>query len=474
MISTHTTRTEARAVVEFDQIHEFEQAEHPTIKGLPRGRQSMGATLLGGEQGFPWLRVRDHVDRLARLISLNFGLVRLLAGWVPNCASYDLKTELPRLMYEDMRHLVRLNDRFNQLPGSGRGIEASDELKDFLNRLGAADDHHCFLAGFYFEVKRALLIALEDYQHACDPLYDAPTIYELRGIIPEVRDQIEWANTALLESRLDLVTGRRVREWRSYVRALLAEIGGVLGDDPRPAAPPPKSPACAPLQPAPENFIGDPQMHYMDHFPFDQEEAPVHLTLREIVYHNATEWAAVDHLCVLFFGARNMPLEFYLDVARHTWDECRHSRMGMRRLREMGFDPFRDFKWPYHPKRTQDFAEWFGSLTMLAEACSFTRKHGSVEPFYRFGDALSAQQSEIDCLDERLHVTFGRQWYPVMARQAGDNRPLRELVTSLREKSILARQFRNEELTDEEKLAIAQSATAFCNAIEFDLDFTVY
>jgi len=73
-----------------------------------------------------------------------------------------------------------------------------------------------------------------------------------------------------------------------------------------------------------------------------------------------------------------------------------------------------------------------------------------------------------------LHVTFGRRWYPVMAELAGDKRPLREMVKSLREKSIIARQFRGEDLSDEEKQEIAQSAAAFCNAVEFDLNFTVY
>jgi hypothetical protein len=474
MSATQVGNARSETRVEFDSIDEMELAEHPTIKGLPRRRKNMGEELLGGEKGFPWLRIPDHVERLARLISLKFGLVRLLAGWIPNCPSYELKTELPRLLYEDMRHLVRLHERFNQLPGAGSGIEPSAELKEFLNRLGQADDHHCFLAAFYFDVKRAILVALEDYVYACDPLYDAPTLYELRGILPELRQQIDWANQALLESRLDLTTDGRVEEWRCYIRAQLAAIGGIFGQAPKPALPVPASPATAPLQPAPEHFLGDPQMQFIDHFPLDEEEAPVHLTLREIVYHNATEWAAVDHLCVLFFAARAMPLEFYLDLARHTWDEARHSRMGMRRLREMGFDPWRDFKWPYSPTRTASFAEWFGSLTMLAEACSFTRKQGSIEPFYRFGDPLSAQQSEVDCLDERLHVTFGRKWFPVMAQQTGDTRPLRELVKTLRQKSILARQFRAEELTEDEKLEIAQSATAFCNAIEFDLDFTIY
>ncbi len=297
-----SARSETR--VEFDSVDEMELADHPTIKGLPRKRQNMGETLLGGEKGLPWLRIPDHVARLGRLISLQFGLVRLLAGWVPNCPSYALKTELPRLLYEDMRHLVRLHERFNQLPGAGSGIEPSAELKEFLHALGQADDHHGFLAAFYFDVKRALLIALEDYVVACDPLYDAPTLYELRGIIPELRQQIDWANQALLESRLDLTTGRRVEEWRCYIRARLAAVGGVLGEAPRPHAPLAVSPAVAPLQPAPEHFRGDPQMQLIDHFPLDSEEAPVHLTLREIIYHNATEWAAIDHLCVLFFAAR--------------------------------------------------------------------------------------------------------------------------------------------------------------------------
>lgn len=456
-------------------LEEMEVTDHPHIKGLPRRRQDIGATLLEPHEHYPWLRANDHVPRLTRLISLNFGLVRLLAGWVPNCPSYMLKTELPQRIYEDMRHLLRLRDRLNQLPGTRGPIEATPEISDFLDRLGAADDHHCFLSAFYFDVKRAMLIALEDYMQVCDPLYDAPTIYELRGIIPELREQLAWANQVLLESRLDMPTAQRVNTWRTYTCASLAAIGGIFGDSPLPATPLGPSPARAPLQPAPEHFLGDPQMRYMDRFPLSTEEDPVHLTLREIVYHNATEWAVIDHLYILFFGAREMPLEFYHDLARHTWDEARHSRMGMRRLTEMGFEPFKDFQWPYTPTRITKFAEWFGGLTMLAEACSFTRKHGSVEPFYRFGDPLSAQQSEVDCVDERLHVTFGRKWLPTLAQRAGDDRPLQEIVRSLRERSLLGRtDMEIAEWTEAKKRELAHNAAAFCNAIEFSLDFTVY
>ena len=110
---------------------------------------------------------------------------------------------------------MRLRERLAQLPGGRAHIDPDPSLRAFLEALGQAGDHHQFLSAFYFDVKRALLTALEDYQRACDPLYDAPTIYELRGIIPELREQIDWANGALLESRLDLATARRVDEWRA-------------------------------------------------------------------------------------------------------------------------------------------------------------------------------------------------------------------------------------------------------------------
>lgn len=455
-------------------LDEIERSEHPRIKGLRQGRREDGATSAAGEGAYPWLRTDEHVASLTRLVSLQFGLARLLAGWVPNCPSYDLKTQIPARLYEDMRHVVRLRDRLTQLPGGHDTIAPDPALTSFLEALSHAGDHHQFLAAFYFDVKRALLIALEDYQRACDPLYDAPTIYELRGIIPEVREQIEWANQALLESRLDTTTARSVDAWRAYVRDLLAHAGGILGDAPRPDVALRPSPVSEPLSAAPEKFRGDPRMQYIDHFPLDRTEDPVNLSLREIVYHNATEWQVLDQLCAIFYGIKGMPLEFFLDLARHAWDEARHSLMGMRRLREFGFDPFRDFKWPYFARREDAIKDWYGGLTMIGEACSFTRKHGSIEPFYRFGDPLSAQQSEIDCVDERLHVKLGRKWLPVIASLAGDQRPLPSLVAELRLNSLARRSDEAGALPEAEKRELAKSAVAFCTSIEFSLDFTVY
>lgn len=78
-------------------------------------------------------------------------------------------------------------------------------------------------------------------------------------------------------------------------------------------------------------------------FPETTVGNPTKFTLREIVYHNATEWQLIDPMCEVFHGIPNMPMEFVVNFSRHIWDECRHARMGWRRLRELGYDPFRDF-----------------------------------------------------------------------------------------------------------------------------------
>ena len=250
------------------------------------------------------------------------------------------------------------------------------------------------------------------------------------------------------------------------MRALLAQIGGIL------ATPPHRkryamSPVANPLGPAPEKFQGDPRMQYIDRFPMDRSEDPVNLTLR-IVYHNATDWQ-VDQMGVIFYAVR---------VCREFFHDQRGMGRGTHSLvcavREFGYDPFRDFKWPYFTQRADAIKDWYGGLTMVGEACSFTRKHGSIEPFYHFGDPLSAQQSEIDCADERLHVTFGRKWLPVLAAGSGDERPLPVLVRELRQTNLARRGDELGELSEEAKRELAKSAVAFCTSIEFSLDFTVY
>ncbi len=74
-----------------------------------------------------------------------------------------------------------------------------------------------------------------------------------------------------------------------------------------------------------------------------------------------------------------------------------------------------DFSW--HPSTAptpetmkQVFPEFYSSLTMVMEPCSFIKKRKSITAFMEHGDPLSSIQSEYDIADERLHVAFGQKW----------------------------------------------------------------
>jgi hypothetical protein len=447
---------------------------HPKIKGFELSENLPEAEMEALWGDITWLRPKDHVARLRHFISFEFALTRLLAGWVPACPSYEWKTQIPQRMFEDMQHIRRLRERLRELPGGTAEISPNLSLAKFFEAIGAADSPESFLSAFYFEIKRDLLQAYQEYRDHGDPIFDAPTIYVLETIIPEKQRQLEWAASLLHHVKFDPALYSTVTRWRNYVRQCLRQIGGAANMAPswnEEALP--ASPNSAPAGPAPEKPQQDPHFKLLDRFPLNKQEDPFFLSLKEIIYHNATEWQVIDPMCYVFYGVRNMPLDFFIDFSRHIWDECRHSLMGIRRIRELGYD-IKDFCWPHYANRLEALEEYFAELTMVGEACSFTRKKGSIVPFLRFGDKHSAMLPEIDCVDERLHVRFGRKWLPVMFRNNKlDPRPLDAIAESTRLRlSQDWTQF--EGLSEEEREKIARSFAGFCTTIEFSLDFTVY
>jgi len=447
---------------------------HPKIKGLELSENFADAEIEALWGNIAWLRPKDHANQLRHFISLEFALTRLLAGWVPACGNYEWKTQIPQRMFEDMQHIRRLRERLRELPGGRAEIAANPVLAKFIETVGAADGAENFLSAFYFEIKRDLLRAYQDYRDYCDPIFDAPTIYILENIITEKQRQLEWAANLLQQVKFNSELFASVNRWRNFVRHCLNMIGGIANVEPRwDEKTLPRSPVREPAGPAPLKPKPDPRFKVMDRFPLNKQEDPLYGTLKDIVFQNATEWQVVDPMCYIFFAVRNMPLDFFIDFARHIWDECRHSLMGLRRLRELGFG-IQDFQWPHYANRLEAMEDYFAELTMVGEACSFTRKKGSIVPFLKFKDPQSAMLPEIDCVDERLHVRFGRKWLPVMFKNnRRDGRPLEALSESTRLR--LAQDWTQfEGLSEEEREKIARSFAGFCATIEFSLDFTVY
>ncbi|ANE48235.1 hypothetical protein SY83_20245 [Paenibacillus swuensis] len=401
-----------------------------------------------------WVTVSDQIQLVNRLLFIEWVSSRVIAGWVPAAAEFEWKTQLTYYMWQNMTIAEKLRKRKEELAGNAKIVIPSQKLEELLQNVARADSFHAFMGGWFLEVQRDLVASYEHYLYVCDPIFDAPTIELLEEIIPKKRKQLEWAHKVIHNAVAVPETLSSVERWRSYTKKYLLYIGGLLEKEEslctQPVAP------AEPYGPAPEKRSMPDWLDTnvkLDEFP--EEFAG---TLKTFMWHYATEIQVIDPMCYVFYGMDDMPFEFFVDFSRHIWDEVRHHLMGVRRLEQMGYDP-KKLPLPYDEKPVTELEQYYLHLTMLGETCSFSRKKKSMEAFYEKGDIISGMTAEIDIVDERSHVKFGKKWLePMFSQRLGDHRTLEELIRGMIEGVM-------QELPEAERKSI--SHFAFCGRIEF-------
>ena len=358
------------------------------IKGLPHGIPAEAEDALWGDSVF--LRPKDHKRWLAHFISVEYAMARLLAGWIPGCGSLEWKLQLPRLMWEHMQRARRLRERHDELSATSAPIAPAGPVAAFFEGIAKADHGPSFVTALLSQVMPALSRAYGTYLARCDEIFDAPTLYVLRINQPEVDRAVAWAGTFLAANPLLAADPAASGAYARYVGEYLKNLGGLTPDDFETPFTAPVNPVAVPAGPNPAKRSQDPHLNLVAGFPATKEGNPTKFTLREIVYHNATEWQVIDPMCEVFYGLPGMPMDFFVDFSRHIWDECRHSMMGFRRLAELGYK-VGDFNWSHGMDRLTVLEDYFAGLTLVGEACSVTRKKGSIPYFLKAGDAPSAQ-----------------------------------------------------------------------------------
>ena len=307
------------------------------IHGLPNGVSSAEEEALWVGSGC----FRPRVQRrwLSHLIALEFGLARLVAGWVPDCGHLEWKIELPRLMFEHMQRVRRLRERLQELPGGAGEIKPGDALAAWLGDLASADAGPSFFRALFNHVYPALARAYQDHIERCDEVFDAPTLYLLRINEPEVTRTVEWGRQFLALQPLKVPEAALSNAYSRFIGDGIARQGGLNPDNfaPSPSSDGPAHPVEHSPGPSPDVRQNDARLRLRNGFPDTREGNPTMGTLYEIVYHMSTEWQVIDPMCEVFYGLPGMPLDFFIDFSRHTWDECRHARMGFRRLIELGY-----------------------------------------------------------------------------------------------------------------------------------------
>ena len=356
--------------------------------------------------------------------------MRILAGWLPKAATFELKCELGRTLWENALHVNALYLRLREIQSPAFQKPADPALVMLMAELLHAPDEFALALSIYRVVTPNLIEALANHEKATFPNSDLPSVHAIKHALLDLRAQLERVEPILKNAADSGKIGPAARAWEKYVAHLLAFAGGISGLGTRPPRPP-APPACRAEFTAPREAARDERFtnRAADLEPMPGEENYGAHTIEEFERYS-TEMLAAETVALVMYSVSGMPWEFQFDTARHLYDEVRHCLMGYEWMRRHDMDPFKSpqylhiFKWrSQYPPVMQ-----YCMLTMGNEVHAFPYRHRRVEAHQKSGDQLSEQFVRYDIADETQHVRFGKRWLPELLKHVGEKRPLNKYI----------------------------------------------
>jgi uncharacterized ferritin-like protein (DUF455 family) len=177
-------------------------------------------------------------------------------------------------------------------------------------------------------------------------------------------------------------------------------------------------------------------------FSFDPDETPIvrpwlvdpktdARVVRLMVYvWLMMEMDAVDYLATVFFDTPEAPFDLHHDLARHLWDESRHSAFGYRQLPKLGVDlaTLEHSLDLYNILVQMPPHERYAMMTMEFEAGSFPTKATVMDRVRELNDFEADTLLAFDRNDEQNHVRYGHRWLPEIMALCGETRSVEDFV----------------------------------------------
>lgn len=379
------------------------------------------------------------VQDMARLQRLLFEVerefVRTATTLIYRVGEPELKYLLCQHVWESAGHARFLRERGREMSGFGTGENVRPELRRLFTEAVMPPDGYVALAGFYRVLKPALLAGYRHYLSATHHLADWPS----RKLVEEfIADEERHARE--MEAWLGATDATA---WTAHLRPALAALGGLLGEQPR--AP---LPAGYAWESARRKFAHPATCHRGKYptcssvFSHDPAETPIvrpwlvdprtdARVIRLMVYvWLMMEMDAVDYLATIFIDTPDAPFDLHHDLARHLWDESRHSQFGYRQLPKLGVDlmTLEHSLDLYNILVQMPPHERYAMMTMEFEAGSFPTKALVMDRVRELNDFEADTLLAFDRNDEQNHVRYGHRWLPEIMALCGDTRPVEEFV----------------------------------------------
>jgi uncharacterized ferritin-like protein (DUF455 family) len=132
--------------------------------------------------------------------------------------------------------------------------------------------------------------------------------------------------------------------------------------------------------------------------------------------HYLNEITAAETLGSIMWMTPEMPREFQHNIARHLWDEVRHSQLGQTRVQQLGLkiSDVPQVVQIYNVMMALPAVDQYALLTTVIEPNGMPEKTTNREHWEAIGDEISAAAVSYDWSDENFHVRWGKKWTPVL------------------------------------------------------------
>lgn len=375
---------------------------------------------------------KENIEKLKRYQAIETHTARLLGGWMPGISKWEVKKQVGYHLWEDMQFSKQIRTRLWELRVNRPDRDLPPQLNQAFQLLSVAQHDFELLAGVYLALKVELKNAYDHYINTTFDIYDHPSVLVLRQILPMRDAQNEWAHRVVEELAGTGEKRRQVQRWTQFAQDVIATIGGIDGDKPvtEMPAPPPAYASLLPFAEARrddrfEIQIGSPPIP-------DENDRAAYVVWQFSNY--VQEMQAAETLATVMWEVEDMDWEFYYDIARHCWDEVRHTELGETRLDQLGYhiSDFPSSIGSYGWRQLFDPLTRYCALTYVIEADSFKLKHASYQRYLEQGDMASAQPIMYDIMDETMHVRFGQKWVSPLMEHYGYPDSLQDLIKACR------------------------------------------
>jgi len=362
------------------------------------------------------LSVEECAQRVGRFGYIARQLMWVQAGKMTAIANWEFKAALGRHLWESSLHWGIWRDRIAELRGHDHLIDSHAEgpLFDLFQELLYSRTDAEFAIGLYGVILPAYQEALLRYRVQSNPLVDQPTMRAARHVLLDLEEHLAFGQSVL--DALQPADAPELTKWQEHLTQYMEAAGGLDGTQatrPTFSLPTPRSEGDYRIEPF---FARDQRFTTTlpKANPYNEVEIQEHLLSK--MWVRSQEMTAAELCATVLFEWDDLPYEGYVDLARHCWDETRHSLFGQAALEAEGIPLETLPSWVGYAKHTLPVSpqKRYSHLAIATEGGVMAYPGGKRGEWEWCKDLahhpLMTTYQDFDWADEVTHVRYGREW----------------------------------------------------------------